>query len=96
MPATWGSSPTSFFSWSSKVATEQPLGPRLVAGLLEGVGEVATADEPEGVVGAQLGLAQLQRLFVQPDRLRRAARLAVGLGEVVAAGQRIGVVVQGQ
>ena len=44
------------------------------------------------MVGAELRLPQLERRLVQRDRLGGAAGALVGLGEVVAAGERVGVV----
>ena len=44
------------------------------------------------MVGAELRLEELERLLVQRDRLRRPAGDPVGDGQVVAAGERVGVV----
>ena len=44
------------------------------------------------MVRAELRLHELERRLVQRDRLAVAAAAQVGLGEVVAAGERVGVV----
>ena len=44
------------------------------------------------MVGPELRLARLERRLVQRDGLGGAAGGLVGLGEVVAAGERVGVV----
>ena len=62
------------------------------AGRLVGEGQVVAARERIGVVGAQLGLPQLERRLVQRGGLGRPAGGPVGDGEVVAAAERVGVV----
>ena len=54
--------------------------------------EVVTALECVGVVGAQLGLVQLERRLEECDRLRQPADAIVGDGQVVAAKERLGVI----
>ena len=64
-----------------------PSAERLVDG-----GEVAAAHERVGMVGAQLGLAELERRLEQRDRLGQPAGRHVGGGQVVAVSERVGVV----
>ena len=72
-------------SWSFSASACRPRS--VVAG-----GQVVHALERVGVVGAQLGLAQRQRLLVELERPRWAGPGVVAAGQVVHARERVGVV----
>ena len=56
------------------------------------VGQVVHARKRVGVVGAELGFPQRQRLFVELEGLGVPAQVGVAVGQVVHARKRVGVV----